>query len=59
MKRALLLIAFLAAACGPGQQLEPIGLDQCMRREIFFECLRSIPPGPSSTQYNDWSEVVD
>lgn len=58
-KKALISIAVLAVGCGPGQKLEPVGLDQCMRREIFFECLRAVPPGPSSTQYNDWSEVVD
>lgn len=33
--------------------------DQCLRREIFNECLRVLPAGPLSTKYNDWAEVVN
>lgn len=29
-----------------------------LRREIFNECLHSIPQGPTNVKYNDWEEVV-
>jgi len=32
--------------------------DMCLRREIFKECMDSLPAGPTSTHYNDWDEVV-
>ena len=32
--------------------------DMCLQREIFKECLESLPAGPTSTKYNDWDEVV-
>ena len=32
--------------------------DKCLQREIFKECMESLPAGPASTHYNDWDEVV-
>ena len=32
--------------------------DRCLEREIFKECMNSLPAGPVSTHYNDWDEVV-
>jgi hypothetical protein len=32
--------------------------DMCLQREIFKECMESLPAGPTSTKYNDWDEVV-
>ena len=32
--------------------------DMCLRREIFKECMESLPAGPVSTHYNDWDDVV-
>jgi hypothetical protein len=32
--------------------------DRCLQREIFKECMNSLPAGPVSTHYNDWDEVV-
>ena len=32
--------------------------DMCLQREIFKECMESLPAGPASTHYNDWDEVV-
>ncbi|WEM34480.1 hypothetical protein [Xanthomonas phage X1] len=32
--------------------------DQCLRNQIFQQCLATIPPGPQKTVYNDWNEVV-
>ena len=33
-------------------------VDQCLRREITNECMKSLPAGPVATKYNDWDEVV-
>ena len=32
--------------------------DQCLRRELFNECMKALPGGPIATHYNDWDEVV-
>lgn len=53
---ALLTITLLLAGCEPPG---PHGYtDQDVRREVFFECLKTVPAGPEHTKYNDWSEVV-
>lgn len=28
------------------------------RQAAFYSCMKSLPAGPVSTQYNDWDEVV-
>ena len=33
--------------------------DQCLRREIFMQCMAALPVGPVSTHNNDWGKVVD
>ena len=33
--------------------------DQCLRRELFKECMELLPAGPDSTVYSDWDEVVE
>ena len=33
--------------------------DQCLRRELFNECMKALPGGPVATHYNDWDEVVN
>jgi hypothetical protein len=55
--RTLILPMVLAVtACGEKEIMpDP---DQCMRREIFQQCLRALPAGPVSTKYNDRDEVV-
>jgi hypothetical protein len=30
-----------------------------LRRQYFVECMKLLPAGPSTTQYNDWAEVVE
>lgn len=32
--------------------------DQCMRAELFKQCMKELPAGPLATHYNDWDEVV-
>lgn len=47
------IIALAAAGC------DDVSIaDQCLRAERFDACLKSLPAGPQSTRYNDWSEVV-
>lgn len=58
MKKIIVLaLVILLAGCG-----EPGGYtttDQCLRVELFQQCLAKIPPGPAETVYNDWDEVVE
>jgi hypothetical protein len=49
---AVLSLVFLSGCT------ETTATDQCLRREIFFQCLNSLPAGPVATKYNDWDEVV-
>jgi hypothetical protein len=53
--RSLLLI--LATLSGCSSEIGP-HVDQCMRRDIFQQCLQALPAGPTATMYNDWDEVV-
>ena len=48
-----LLTAVLAGGC-----TETTGPDQCLRREIFQQCMKALPASPQATKYNDWDEVV-
>ena len=50
---ASLLTAGLGG-CSP----DPRTVDQCMRQEIFQQCMKALPAGPKATMYNDWDEVV-
>ncbi len=43
------------SACDAPKYLE---VDRCMQREMFRECMASLPVGPVRAHYNDWSEVV-
>lgn len=52
-------IILIASLCLAGCQPPARGYyDQDVRREVFFQCLSSVPNGPLTTKYNDWSEVV-
>ena len=59
MKILLSLLFVLAlAACEPREIVDPNIADQCLRRELFNECMKSLPAGPIATHYNDWDDVV-
>lgn len=63
MKYALLLCAVLLAGCEykTAQEVKESRqtVDQCLRREVFNQCLVSVPKGPEvAGKYNDWDEVV-
>lgn len=53
------LIVVAASGCDKGPASVERGPDQCLRREIFKECLQTVPAGPQQTVTNDWSEVID
>ena len=55
MKYVLILTVLVLAGCAPS---DPQSYDQCMRREIFMQCMQALPAGPLATKYNDWDEVV-
>lgn len=58
---ATLLTAVLAGGCTNSEgkpTINTTGTDQCMRREIFLQCLQALPAGPQASKYNDWDEVV-
>lgn len=49
------LIASMLIGCDAFKASVP---DQCLRRELFRECMSVLPKGPESTMSNDWAEVV-
>ncbi len=55
MRYLLTLLAL--TACAPPEP-PPSSPDQCLRREIFQQCMAALPAGPVGAKYNDWDEVV-
>ena len=51
----ILGVALLLSACEAPVHPVP---NQCLRAEIFKQCMAILPNGPVSTKYNDWNEVV-
>lgn len=58
MKKIIALLAALSLS-GCMEVPPPPVADQCLRAQLFQACMKSLPAGPVSTQYNDWDEVVD
>jgi hypothetical protein len=56
MKGFVLLLVLIISGCDIPEQ--PI-VDQCLRVELFQNCLKIIPAGPTTVVSNDWAEVVD
>lgn len=57
-----LLLLFVALFLQGCEQLENKDArpDQCLRAEIFKQCMAALPKGPERIgTSNDWSEVVD
>ena len=54
MRKLALAGLLLLAACDDMQVP-----NQCIRREVFKECMAALPKGPEVTRYNDWNEVVE
>jgi hypothetical protein len=67
MKRCILLLtALVLAGCTEkadgtlttAKKEDTAQVNQCMKAELFYKCLNTVPAGPSATKYNDWDEVV-
>jgi len=58
MKKLIILLVLLLVACHPKEIVDPNIPDQCLRRELFTECMKLLPGGPVATHYNDWDDVV-
>lgn len=58
MKKLIILLVLLLPACHPREIVDPNIPDQCLRRELFNECMKLLPGGPIATHYNDWDDVV-
>lgn len=54
--KTILFCVSLLAGCG---DYAPPMADQCLRAELFKQCMAALPAGPTATHYNDWSEVVN
>jgi len=57
MKYLLIFASLMIlAGCEP---IEPrSSTNQCLRTELFNQCMVKLPAGPLATKYNDWDEVV-
>lgn len=58
-KRAIQCFLFLFSPLLLGCKTCWMESDKAERQRIFKECMESLPDGPQTTHYNDWSEVVD
>ena len=55
-----LFICIMLFGCETGKNdKDKIVVDQCLRQQLFKECMECLPAGPQSTKYNDWAEVVN
>lgn len=62
MNKWILLLPLLLVACTKEEPklVEERRVNQCLKRELFVECMKVLPSGPQRTgTSNDWDEVVD
>lgn len=60
IKTSLCVSLVLAlSGCGPKPPETKWCTDEEKRIERFDQCLKLLPSGPATTEYNDWSEVVE
>ncbi len=52
-------LALWCQGCDPDSLDSAHDIDRCLNREVFNECMASLPAGPERTHYNDWAEVVE
>jgi hypothetical protein len=55
VRAATLALLFLVGC----DDVYPSDADQCLRIQLFKDCMAALPAGPKSAHYNDWSEVVE
>lgn len=54
----ILLLTLLLVGCGNQDSSTSPNVDVCLQKVYFDDCMAALPAGPTSTNYNDWSEVV-
>lgn len=55
----IIVLTFLLVGCG-GEVVTnttPV-VDVCLQKIYFDDCMKLLPAGPTTTNYNDWSEVI-
>lgn len=52
----ILFLTFFISGCV--NQAPNTFVDVCLQKEYFEDCMKDLPTGPTSTKYNDWSEVI-
>jgi hypothetical protein len=55
----IFIAAVLLTGCDAVKEADPTSHDQCLRREIFIQCLQTVPKGPEVTHNNAWDGVVE
>lgn len=59
-KIVIIVAAVLASGCAEDVPVEMSLPDQCLRAQLFQQCMNSLPEGPKTAgKYNDWDEVVE
>jgi hypothetical protein len=57
VKIVLLIAVLTLVGCTP-ENMGREQLDQCIRWQLFQQCMAALPAGPVQAKYNDWDEVV-
>jgi hypothetical protein len=57
VKLAGLVSVLMLAGCS-AESMGREQIDQCIRWQLFQQCMAALPAGPQRTQYNDWDDVV-
>lgn len=65
MRISMIMLAILLAGCtveetktSQDNRENWSTYDNCIRAEVFAQCLKQLPNGPQISKYNDWDEVV-
>lgn len=56
---AAMAAILLLSACAPAPSDPHENARGLLRAKLTQQCMATLPAGPQSTHYNDWSEVVD
>lgn len=56
-KIAIIILFVFLFGCDEASKVREY--QQRERQRLFQECLKAIPPGPVTTTYSDWDEVID
>ena len=57
----ILAIALALSGCTPVKPKDDTQIDQCIRNELFQQCMSVIPTGPThlTETKNQWSDVIE